>query len=346
MLLTAAVPAAAELPPEIVADRHAIQAERLHAKKDCAGALETMRKILALQKEQGFKPAADFHYQYARVALAAKFPKEGLEAVTKYLTEQGRDGAFYKDALVLLEKLEEAERLDSLTCPGQPMGTACWMNLTDPQGCSFWLIQDLWSPYEKSIFATWTGACSGGRTQGHGTLHLGSGQETAERSTGSFRDGKRYGKWMIVRSINWERGYPRYESGPVAEGLFKDGFRHGKWVFRDDEGDLTAKGPYVEGKRHGNWVIYPYSRWDHKHVDCPMIGPKEGCHDKGPYVNGLKHGHWVELVDGIYDGPYVKGKRHGRWRVRRHVRVFDHSSEKWVRREKTHYSNYVDGAIQ
>ena len=43
--------ASAQLPPEILVDKHLIEAEQLHAAKDYAGAFKVMEKILALQKE-------------------------------------------------------------------------------------------------------------------------------------------------------------------------------------------------------------------------------------------------------------------------------------------------------
>ena len=44
--------ASAQLPPEIMMDKHLILAEQLFEKKDYAGAFNVMEKIIALEKEQ------------------------------------------------------------------------------------------------------------------------------------------------------------------------------------------------------------------------------------------------------------------------------------------------------
>ena len=44
----------AELPPEIIADRYLIKAERMAAEKDARGAIEMMKTILDMQSEHGF----------------------------------------------------------------------------------------------------------------------------------------------------------------------------------------------------------------------------------------------------------------------------------------------------
>ena len=65
--LTAA-PANAQLPPEIMVDRHLLRAERLLAADDPAGALDAMNEILALQDEHDLVMPDDFDFQYAQVA--------------------------------------------------------------------------------------------------------------------------------------------------------------------------------------------------------------------------------------------------------------------------------------
>ncbi len=51
VLLGAFIEAAAQLPPEIMADRYLVEAERLMKEKEFKAALEAMEKIVALQKE-------------------------------------------------------------------------------------------------------------------------------------------------------------------------------------------------------------------------------------------------------------------------------------------------------
>ena len=61
----------AQLPPEILVDRHLVRAERLLEEDDAPAALETLNAILSLQREHGLALGNDFHFRYAQVALAA-----------------------------------------------------------------------------------------------------------------------------------------------------------------------------------------------------------------------------------------------------------------------------------
>ena len=90
--------AAAQLPPEIMADRYLLQAERLMAKKDYEAAMDMMGKIVALQREHDLTLPDEFHAQrpkYVQVARLTQF------------------------------------------CGGQPEGAECWMALAN-QPCSVW----------------------------------------------------------------------------------------------------------------------------------------------------------------------------------------------------------------
>ena len=53
--------AAAQLPPEIMADRYLVRVERLMAEKNHTAALEMMDKIIALQKEHNLTVPDEFH---------------------------------------------------------------------------------------------------------------------------------------------------------------------------------------------------------------------------------------------------------------------------------------------
>ena len=84
--------ATAELPPEVIADKHLIEAEQAQEREDYAGAMKIMEKIIALQKEHNFKHVDGFHFKYARIALQADSFKVAFDAVSKYLTTAGREG--------------------------------------------------------------------------------------------------------------------------------------------------------------------------------------------------------------------------------------------------------------
>ena len=84
--------AAAELPPEILADRYIMEAEQRQADQDYDGAFRMMQKIVALQKEYNMKLPDDFHFKYAKVAFTADSLKIAYEAVNRYLSATGKSG--------------------------------------------------------------------------------------------------------------------------------------------------------------------------------------------------------------------------------------------------------------
>ena len=109
ILLGSFTEAAAQLPPEILADRYLVQAERLTKEKDYKAALEAMEKIVALQKEHDLKLPGEFHFKYAQIALSAGLLDAAIEAVNRYLVAEGRTGAFYRQALELLDRAEKRQ---------------------------------------------------------------------------------------------------------------------------------------------------------------------------------------------------------------------------------------------
>lgn len=78
-----AAPANAQLPPEIMVDRHLLQAKRLLAADDPAGALDAMNEILALQEEHDLLLPDDFDFQYAQVAYASGRTETALAALNR-----------------------------------------------------------------------------------------------------------------------------------------------------------------------------------------------------------------------------------------------------------------------
>ena len=101
--------AAAQLPPEIMADRYLVEAEQLIAKQDYKQALELMNKIIALQEEHKFAVPDVFHFKYAQVALSAGTNQAAIDAVNRYLAAAGREGQFYREALEILVQAEQEE---------------------------------------------------------------------------------------------------------------------------------------------------------------------------------------------------------------------------------------------
>ena len=326
--------AAAQLPPEIMMDRHLVQAERLMAEEDYGAALEAMNEIVALQREHNLTLPDAFHFKYAQAAFSAGAIPAAIESVNQYLAEAGRDGEFYREALELLIAAERiqatAEQIQTEACAGPPEGTACWMELANQPECYVWN-----GSLDKDETVTWTGECAGGLAQGPGTLIWiwDSGQGTQE-DTGRLQAGKMQGDWVERdANENVEEGpyvegerhgdwVVRYEGGNVEEGAYVDGKRRGQWVTRSPDGRVY-EGPYVDGQRHGTWVLRtPNGRvYEGPYVDGQRHGTwvlrtLSGRVEEGPYVEGERHGDWVE---GDWKGPYVEGKRHGHWVYRRPV---------------------------
>ena len=109
VLLEAIVATAVQLPPEILADRYLVEAEKLIAAKEPGKALEAMDKILALQLQHNLTLPDVFHFKYAELALSVGSIRTAIDAVNKYLGATGRDGEFYSDALELLVEAEQEE---------------------------------------------------------------------------------------------------------------------------------------------------------------------------------------------------------------------------------------------
>ena len=121
-LLGSFTEAAAQLPPEIMADRYLVQAERLMNEKDYKAALEAMEKIVALQKEHDLKLPDGFHFKYAQIAMSAGLHEAAIDSVNKYLVAAGREGKFYREALELLDQAETTTDADSTGDGGDPRG--------------------------------------------------------------------------------------------------------------------------------------------------------------------------------------------------------------------------------
>ena len=319
-------PALAQLPPEILADQYLLQADQQITRNDHEGALESLQKILALQKEHGLTLPQAFHFKYAQVAFAAGSFPAALESVNQYLVAAGREGEFYQKALELLLAIKAAA--DRTPCAGQPKGAECWLELANQAGCYLWNPE--FQPYKT---VTWSAECTGGLAQGAGTLKwawntgdkLYRALKTAEKTEtpsapqlragtpSTFRDeptcaGQPKGTacWMEVADQSgcylWN---PNLQvdatvtwTGECVEGLAQ-GTGTGKWVYDSGEKTQENTGHLEDGRRHGQWVIRFAS----------------GTVWEGPYEAGRWHGQWVFRIKGwgVGGGPYVDDKRHGPW---------------------------------
>ena len=303
-----ATAALAQLPPEVMVDRHLLHAERLMAQGDPVRALEAMDKVLALQQEHDFALPEDFDFKYADVAFSAGSLQTAMDSVNRYLRMAAREDRFYREALELSLDIEASLPAQN-SCSDQPKGAECWMELSGQPGCSVW-ISDL-QPDEN---VTWSAICAGSMAQGTGTIKRvwNNGKSTVE-GTGRLQYGKPQGDW-IVREAN----------GDVSEGPYVAGLKHGLWVERRAD-SAVWKGAYVAGMRQGRWVVRDAYRsvWEGPYVDGMRNGDwvvrhADGAVWEGPYFDDKMHGDWVwRLADGgVWKGQYVYGEMDGDWLIR------------------------------
>ena len=76
-------------------------------------------------------------------------------------------------------------------CAGSADGSACWQEVPDRPGCHFWNYYFFldWS-------VTWSGQCTGGVTDGDGTLLWTENDGITLEETGAFSFGKPHGYWI------------------------------------------------------------------------------------------------------------------------------------------------------
>ncbi len=343
----------AQLPPKIMADKHQVQAERLYAVKDYVGAFNAMGKVVALQKEHGLTLSADFHFKYARIAVAADSLDVALDAVSKYLSATEDAGEFYNEALALLLDLEGVQTLAEESCAKKAVGSSCWAALTSHPGCYVWNDE-----LEEGETAAWNGECSGRLARGKGTITWaitkGDSVEVTKRASGEIQKGKPYGQWIIrypdgdVKEGSYAHGkmsgpvvyrfknklvggYIRYGVTGVAEGPYVDGKEHGKWVYRIEESH-TGEVLFVHGKKQGEWISRDSDgeiATKGFYVDDKKEGKwseREGASGRiidQAYKNGVLHGPYFRKTmykredgSGYYstlEGSYVDGKKVGKW---------------------------------
>ena len=235
------------LPPEIMSDRYLVKAELLEANKDFASAFDVMEKVIALSlyKAHDLKLPVDFHFKYARVALAADSIRIAYDSVNLYLTTAGREGEFYREALLLSleaeEELAEVEILPEDTCAEKSDKGNCWMPLADRTDCYVWSYG-----YGHTTVSDrplkWSGRCKGNVGRGEGTLTFSKSGWVGYTIKGTLQRGKWHGKCVETT-----------EHGSVSTGRYANGNRHGHWIEHSAR-NHKKKGEYIDGKREGTWL--------------------------------------------------------------------------------------------
>ena len=100
--------AIAQLPPDIMADSYLLRAEQAVRDGNHDRAQAVIQNLILLRAEHELVLPDEFHFKYAQVADAVDLPEQALEAVVKYLTEAGREGRHYEEALELMNKAQDA----------------------------------------------------------------------------------------------------------------------------------------------------------------------------------------------------------------------------------------------
>ncbi len=324
----------AQLPPEIMADKHLIHAKQLHAAKDYTAAFDVMQKIVALQKAHNLTLPDEFHFKYAQVALSADSMRIALESVTRYLSATGKEGEFYKEALALLLRAEGNEVIaedgsdtaqephrdgsytDVLrtegTCEGMPAGSSCWMKLTNHVEC--YVLNPSLAANQTAV---WTGKCSSGLAHGEGTIHwtrtYSNDRKSTRRWSGQMQSGRLNGEWITY-----------YGDGSVRQRrLYRDGNQHGETIQYGKDGYISVRMQYKDGKLHGEAVGYygdgsvsrkTQYKDDKKHGPFVAYDNYGKVVTEGQFENDYEQGQWVyRLSWRREEGPFVQGKKHGQW---------------------------------
>ena len=118
--------AAAQLPPDILADSYLLRAEQAVRDGDLTRARTEINKILDLQKEHALDLPDEFHFRYAKAAAAADLPERAFESVVTYLSVAGREGQHYIEALKLMNQVQDeikGRKGQQVASPGQPLPT-------------------------------------------------------------------------------------------------------------------------------------------------------------------------------------------------------------------------------
>ena len=102
-------PAVADLAPDVQADLYLVQTEEYLKEKNYAGAREAMEKLIKLAEEHKLPVPDAFHFKHAQVLNWAEEYDEASAALHRYLESAGRSGEHYREALMLLHEVTEAE---------------------------------------------------------------------------------------------------------------------------------------------------------------------------------------------------------------------------------------------
>ena len=102
--------AAAQLPPEIMADRHMIRLDRLISENRHQEAYQLTGEIEDFYEKHNLELAHEFYFKQAKITRSLGLLKETIVSLQAYLNKAGKEGTRYIDALKLLDRTEEELR--------------------------------------------------------------------------------------------------------------------------------------------------------------------------------------------------------------------------------------------
>ena len=108
------------LPPEIMADAYLLQVEQAVRDGDLDRGRTVIQKIRSLQEQHELDLEIPFNFRYARAAGALGMSDVALESVVKYLAAAGREGRYYHDSLVLMNKAKAGASRGDVTAQLSP----------------------------------------------------------------------------------------------------------------------------------------------------------------------------------------------------------------------------------
>ena len=279
--------AAAQLPPEIMMDRHLVQAEQLMAEEDHQAALDEMNQIVALQREHDLTLPDAFHFKYAQAAFSVGAIPAALESVNRYLAAAGRDGEFYREALELLIEVELIQalldeypaQLEQLMAEKDYEAARDLMDkIVALQSEHNLSLPDEFRSRHAQVAQFITQLCAGQPEGGACWMELANQPECYVWNDSPSTD----------ETVTW--------TGECAGGLAQGtGTLIWIWIWDSgQEGTQEDTGRLQAGKMQGDWV---------KRMPAGFV-------EEGPYVEGERHGHWVfRYPDRVEEGPYVEGQR-------------------------------------
>ena len=316
LALTLTVSVAAQLPPDVQADRYMLQAEKAIESQDFDAAQEALDKIAELHTTHGLELPGPFYFRLAQAAGNTGSFQAAIDAIHRYFAVTGRTGDHYRDALALLARIEQRQAMDH--CADQVWDVSCWKELTDPENCAVW--EGRHAPFR---LAAWSGACVFGKAHGKGSLTWKVADDETVSGNGQFDDGKKQGSW-----------FERRPNGNTETGPYVDGVRNGRWTLTTADGTendgRVEQGRYVNGKKEGTWALsWPSGQTlRNTYAEGVRSGPsvrrfRDGTRIEGQFLNWRKEGIWKTIqTDGSVSltETYAKGMLHGP--SRKHVLSF------------------------